>query len=447
MNNKDTSVEAVKDEKDNLCADSEEGDAYPNFSRHGKFALLPVYLTPQVYEALRRKRTPSGVTFEDCIQAGVALPHGARPPRGLAGVYAGDADSYRTFSDLFVPLLQDYHQSTDQRHNVRRRQQNQDQQQQPVSGGGAGLLNDPDPTTALTAKQMQGRSRSSTASVGRLQRHQTNLNYSYLVKDTLDPEGEYILYTRMRLARSVAGFRFPPCIRRGERRQVEQLLKDVVMDWPGRYVSVMDMSNSQHDHLIQQQLLFKDPDEYLLTAGFGRDWPDARGIYCDTWHDTPNIIIWCNAEDHLWIISHGKGGNVQGVFTELSKAVGALEAALKARGRGFVEDDKYGFLNASPANIGTALRASVYVKLVRLSRQPGFFDLVAKLRLEARSDYSQTDRRFTGIYDIANAEALGKSEVDLINIMIRGVGFLIELEKKLERGEAVDLDSVELPAS
>jgi creatine kinase len=274
----------------------------------------------------------------------------------------------------------------------------------------------------------------------------TNLNYSQLVQDTLDPEGEYILYTRLRLARSISGFRFPPCIRRGERRQVERLFQDAVSDWPGRYVPIMSMSNSQHDHLIQQQLLFKDPDDFLLSAGFGRDWPDARGIYCDNWQgDAPSIIIWCNAEDHLWIISHGKGGNVQGVFTELSKAVSRLETALKARGRHFVEDAKYGFLNASPANIGTALRASVYVKLVRLSRQPGFSDLVSRLRLEARSDYSHSDRRFTGISEIANAEALGKSEVDLINIMIRGVGFLIELEKRLERGEEVDLDAVELP--
>ena len=386
----------------------DEGDVYPNFSRHGKDALLPRYLTTDVFEKLRWKQTPSGVTIEDIIRSGVALPGGSRPPRGLAGVYAGDSESYYVFGELFAPLIQDYHQSQQQ------------------------------------ATETRGLWQQLRRKTGKLQRHQTNLNYNHLLQDTLDPEGEYILYTRMRLARSISGFRFSPCIRRGERRQVETLLRECVQSWPGKYVSVMEMTNSQHDNLIQQHILFNDPDDFLLTAGFGRDWPDARGIYCDTWQDTPAIIIWCNAEDHLWVISHGKGGNVQGVFTKLSQAVNALEEALKERDRRFVEDRKYGFLNASPVNIGTALRASVYVKLVRLSRQPGFFELIHRLRLEARSEYSQTDRRFTGIYDIANAEALGKSEVDLINIMIRGVGFLIDLEKRLERGEIVDLATLEV---
>lgn len=48
----------------------------------------------------------------------------------------------------------------------------------------------------------------------------------------------------------------------------------------------------------------------------------------------------------------------------------------------------------------------------------------------------------SGIYDIANAERLGQSEVQLINTMINGVGILIALEKRLERGEKVDLDEV-----
>lgn len=139
-------------------------------------------------------------------------------------------------------------------------------------------------------------------------------------------------------------------------------------------------------------------------------------------------------------VSTGKGGDVQRVFWQLSQAVWALETSLNSRGQRFVEDARLGFLNASPANIGTALRASVFVKLVRLGQQPGFEDLVRRLRLIPRSDYPQTDKRYTGIFDMANAEALGKTEVEVINVMIRGVAKLIELEKRLENGEEIDLD-------
>jgi creatine kinase len=368
--------------------------------------MLPKYLTKEVYEELKDQRTSRGVNLEDIIRAGVTLPGGARPPRGVGGVYAGDAESYKIFAPLLMPLILDYHKVPTRRYW----------------------------TQAVTS---------------RLQRHQSNLNPQMLLERRLDPEGNYILYTRMRLARSLMGFAFPSCISRADRRKVEILVKDCVEDWKvknpkGYYKSVMEMQNSEHSDLIQRRLLFQDPDAFATTSGFGRDWPDARGIYCNTWEETPSIMIWCNAEDHIWIISNAKGGDVQAVFTELSRAAMALETSLKERNHAFIEDSRLGFLNSSPANIGTAFRASVYVKLVRLSRQPGFFELLGRLRLEARTEYSQTDKRFTGIYDIANAQALGKSEVDLINIMIRGVGILIDLEKRLERKEAVDLSNIEV---
>lgn len=133
---------------------------------------------------------------------------------------------------------------------------------------------------------------------------------------------------------------------------------------------------------------------------------------------------------------------MQGVFSRLSTSAWAIETSLAKRGYSFVEDGRLGFLNTSPTNIGPALRASVYVKLVRLGRLPGFQDLISRLRLEARPFYEEADQRYTGIFDIANKEALGKSEVELINVMIEGVGKLIDAEKRLENGQTVSLDNI-----
>jgi len=247
----------------------------------------------------------------------------------------------------------------------------------------------------------------------------------------------------MRLARSIAGFRFTPCISRAERRAVERLIRDCLADWKeGEYISVFDMSNKQHDDLVRRQLLFPDPDDYMISAGLGRDWPDARGIYCDSFK-APNLMVWCNAQDHIWIISNAKGGDVQGVFTRMSEAAWALETALKQRGYAFAEDRRLGFLNASPADIGTAFRASVYIKLVRLGQHKGFKDLMKRLRLEARAEYS-SDKRYTGIFDVGNAVSLGQTECDFINLMIRGVAICIDLERRLENGEKLNLDEIEV---
>jgi len=267
------------------------------------------------------------------------------------------------------------------------------------------------------------------------------------------------LQTRMRVARSIKGFPFSPVISRAQRRELEQLFRDCVEDWNdpataeddifndsglrgGTYIRVMDMTNEQHDDLIARHILFHDPDEYNISAGIGRDWPDARGIYLNN-IDKPDLMIWLNKEDHLRIISMSNGGDLLAVFTRLSRALTKLEESLKKRGHSFCMHPRYGFLNTSPENLGTALRASVFVKLYRLGQQPGFDELLDRLRLEASSRFKNSkSSRYTGIFDIANSERLGQSEVQLINTMINGVGRLIDLEKRLERGEKVNLDEV-----
>lgn len=206
-----------------------------------------------------------GVTLEDTIRAGIALPFGANPTRGIAGVYAGDAESYQTFRPLFDPLIVERHHVDAQRKYTRDKRQ-------------------------------------ATRGQKTLQRHRTNLNPQFLLQQRLDPEGEYVLYTRMRLARSLDGFRFSPCITRAERRKIEKIVRDCCQDWnEGSYMPVMEMSNEMHDDLIQRRILFPDPDELALSAGTHRDWPDSRGIYCNTWDELPSVSLWVNFEDHVSI--------------------------------------------------------------------------------------------------------------------------------------------------
>ena len=48
------------------------------------------------------------------------------------------------------------------------------------------------------------------------------------------------------------------------------------------------------------------------------------------------------------------------------------------------------------------------------------------------------DSGFDGTFDISNKDRLGKSEVDLVNCMIRGVKMLLQMENRLEAGESID---------
>jgi len=351
-------------------------DDLPNLARHPSYSLLKKHLNAKIWNELRGKKTSNGVTLEDIIRPGTALPACTeRVP-----VVCGDAESYQTFAPLLEPILTDYHRH--RRYGVM------------------------------------------------LQRHESNLDYKGLQKEPLDRA--YILHTSMRLARSLSGFRFVPCQTRIERRQIQAILRECLEDFKeGRYRMIHELKNADYEAALKYQHAFGFPTNFHIHAGMARDWPDGRGFYSNK---DDSLQVWVNAWDHIWIIS--KGLDVQDVFTRLSKAAWALETSLQERGHSFVEDPRLGFLNSSPVDIGTALRASVRVKLVRLSQHTSALEeLSRRLRLEVK-------QVSTGIFDIANEQALGRSEVELINVMINGVRTLIDLEKRLEKGEDLSNDDI-----
>jgi len=206
----------------------------------------------------------------------------------------------------------------------------------------------------------------------------------------------------------------------------------------------------------------------LFRCGLGRDWPDARGMYVnrlrrkgesrvsedrnekdsgdeppnDYGENPPDFIVWVNEEDHLRIICMRKGGDIGMVYEMLSRGIAEIEAEIAAQGHVFAFSKRYGYLTSCPTNVGTGLRASVHVKLVRLGRQRGFLNMLRRMRLEARGSHGETDRRYTGVFDISNSQRLGRGEAELINIMIDGVTKLISMEKALEKGEQVDCTTV-----
>lgn len=42
------------------------------------------------------------------------------------------------------------------------------------------------------------------------------------------------------------------------------------------------------------------------------------------------------------------------------------------------------------------------------------------------------------VFDISNADRLGSSEVEQVQLVVDGVKLMVEMEKKLEKGQAID---------
>ena len=330
--------------------------------------MLCRYLTPEIFEALKDKKTHNGFTLEQAINSGVVNPDSS------IGVYAGDKESYTLFAPLFDPIIEAYH------------------------------------------------------GFGKEDMHQSNLNPDDLNAPNPDPEGKYIVSTRIRVGRNVDDMPLGPAISREQRNQVESLvvegLEELDGELEGSYYPLLGMSKEIQESLIKDHFLFKEGDRFLEAAGLNRDWPEGRGIYHN--HDK-TFLVWVNEEDELRIISMQQGGDIKEVFTRLINAIKRIERKVP-----FSYSEHLGYITSCPTNLGTAMRASVHIALPKLAKNMEAFKAITdKYHLQIRGIHGEHSESEGGIYDISNRRRLGITEVQAVQDMVDGVVALIAAEKAL----------------
>nr|AIM43582.1 Arginine kinase [Halocaridina rubra] len=330
-------------------------------------SLLKKYLTQEVFDELKTKKTSLGATLLDVIQSGVEnLDSGV-------GVYAPDAESYTLFAPLFDPIIEDYH-----------------------VGFKKGDSHPP-------------------KDFGDLE-HFVNV----------DPEGAYVVSTRVRCGRSMEGYPFNPCLTEDQYREMEEkvssTLSNLEGELKGTYYPLTGMSKEVQQQLIDDHFLFKEGDRFLQAANACRYWPTGRGIYHN---DKKTFLVWENEEDHLRIISMQKGGDLGEVYRRLVKAVGEIEKRVP-----FSHHDRLGFLTFCPTNLGTTVRSSVHIKLPKLAaNKTKLEEVAAKYNLQVRGTRGEHTEAEGGIYDISNKRRMGLTEYQAVKEMQDGILELIKIEK------------------
>ncbi|XP_059401338.1 creatine kinase U-type, mitochondrial-like isoform X2 [Carassius carassius] len=356
---------------------------FPDLRKHNN--CMASALTPAIYAKLRDKITPNNWTLDQCIQTGVDNP--GHPFIKTVGMVAGDEESYEVFAEIFDPVIKDRH-------------------------------NGYDPKTM---------------------KHPTDLDASKIHSGVFDEQ--YVLSSRVRTGRSIRGLSLPPACSRSERREVErvtvQALAGLKGDLSGRYYSLTEMTEEEQQRLIDEHFLFDKPVSPLLTAsGMARDWPDARGI----WHNNEKtFLIWINEEDHTRVISMEKGGNMKRVFERFCSGLKQVEHLIQERGWEFMWNERLGYILTCPSNLGTGLRAGVHVRLPKLSKDSRFGKILENLRLQKRGTGGVDTAAVGDTFDISNLDRLGKSEVELVQLVVDGVNYLIECEKRLEKGQDIKI--------
>jgi len=354
---------------------SKMSDAFPEIkSTH---SLVAKYVTKPLWEKLSRAKTKtSGFTLEKAIACAVEFDN------QHCGIYAGDWDSYKVFSDVFDPIIQDYH----------------------------GIS--PDAV------------------------HTSDMDASKITRNV--EAGAPVHSTRIRVGRSIDGFGLSPGITREQRVGVEELMKKAFAnlqgDLAGTYFPLSGMEEKVRQQLVDDHFLFVSGDRNLIAAGMEREWPEGRGIFHNK---EKTFLTWVNEEDQLRIISMQKGGDVKAVFERLARGIKAIGDSVKAEsGRDFMLDSKYGYIHSCPTNLGTGMRASVHMDLPGYTKE-GLKVLQARceeLNLQPRGTRGESGGQTGHTYDLSNKHRLGYTEVELVLTMIDGVNTLykedLELQKK-----------------
>eukprot|EP00397_Hematodinium_sp_SG-2012_P031152 GEMP01033045.1.p1 GENE.GEMP01033045.1~~GEMP01033045.1.p1 ORF type:complete len:428 (+),score=87.33 GEMP01033045.1:126-1409(+) len=374
-------------------------EVMPSLTNHHNIMSEVLRENPELYHRLRHVKSKGGVTLAKCLKTG--MDNKGHPMIKTVGFVCGDEDCYRVFWPLLKIIIS-------RRHNI------------PI-------------------RELENFSQA------------TDLDWRSVSTQPMDPTGRHVISTRVRTGRSLRSFALPPSMTREKRRELERLVvraltfspasssEDRFRTFCGSYLPLhgstscpqggttpFGMGKEREENLRSRGMLFQEPDStLLLSSGFGRHWPDARGMFLN---DDENFIIWANEEDHLRIISMQNGSDIQGVFRRFAEGILWVEERLKALGTEFMHSQSLGHLLTCPSNLGTGMRASVMIRLPRLSRKHEFKRLVDDLQLQARGVRGVDSSSIGGVYDISNRDRLGRSEVELCNIMIQGVVTLVKLE-------------------
>ena len=146
------------------------------------------------------------------------------------------------------------------------------------------------------------------------------------------------------------------------------------------------MEPGEAEQLKQREQLFERCRDVLrVSSGYGRDWPDARGVYRS---EDERLFMWVNEQDHCRLFSSIPSADIQQVPTKKPPAIVShrlrsshrrgfvsqgfarwcaamigLEEGLKREGNAWARDSMLGYITACPSHVGTGgFRATVRMR-------------------------------------------------------------------------------------
>lgn len=235
---------------------------------------------------------------------------------------------------------------------------------------------------------------------------------------------DVVLSSRIRFARNIEEYVFPSRLDIDGKNKVNELVKDAVLGSDESedfsYIEMKSLSRLQAVSLAER---------HLISPEFSSC---AEGTALILSQDESVSLMICE-EDHIRLQVMKPGLALEEAYEAADKLDSMLDKKLT-----YAFDERIGYMTSSPTNLGTAMRASVFLHLPALTscgQISALANTVSKLGLSISGVYGSRRQPTGDIYQISNRITLGITEETAIANLKSIVQQLINQERSAAQRE------------
>lgn len=230
-------------------------------------------------------------------------------------------------------------------------------------------------------------------------------------------ESLVVISTRVRLARNIAGCKYPPSADDETKEKIvgyfdSTVTRSDLFDDDNYYKSA-DVNRLDKNFLVERHLL----SPVFLNGD------DTKAFFLA---EDERVSIMVNEEDHLRV-----QGLSAGLAPHDSYSLALKYEAEVGKHLEFDYDQDFGFLTTCPTNVGTGMRASVLIHLpglVLTKEIDKVINRITRSGLIVRGFYGEGSDVLGNLFQISNQNTLGLSEDEILNHIERVTEEIVESE-------------------
>ena len=215
-------------------------------------------------------------------------------------------------------------------------------------------------------------------------------------------ESDVVVSSRVRLSRNLNNFNFLNRCSKEKQEEILEKIKEIVpsLGYGLKFVKLDDLDEITILSLVEK---------HLISPEFALKNKNVKAIIIN---DEENISIMINEDDHIkmQVFSAGQElDNLMSLIVEIDEKLGEMVE--------YAYNKNFGYLTASPVDIGTGMKASVIVHLPALTLTGNLskvLRIVNNFGLSIKGVYGEGSQNYGDLYQISNNQTIGITEKEII---------------------------------